>query len=86
MVGCKIIGLDYHGFVLVSTCFDFILLHLIFKLYLSKYYAWGFFFFIVFSMGYEIDLMRNIKALLLFIYSLQYVYRKKSHIFYFIIR
>ena len=25
MVGCKIIGLDYHGFVLVSTCFDFII-------------------------------------------------------------
>ena len=83
MVGCKIIGLDYHGFVLVSTCFDFILLHLIFKLYLSKYYAWGFFFFIVFSMGYEIDLMRNIKALLLFIYSLQYVYRKKITYFLF---
>lgn len=81
MVGCKIIGLDYHGFVLVSTCFDFILLHLIFKLYLSKYYAWGFFFFIVFSMGYEIDLMRNIKALLLLFIPCSMCI-EKNHIFF----
>ena len=73
----KLLGLSYWGFCFISTFFDYVLLHLIFKQYIKKYYAWGFFFFIVFSLGYEINAIRNAKSLLIFVYSLKYVNSKE---------
>ena len=76
LVLCKTIGLDYFAFSFVSTSINYILLHLIFKEYLNKY-AWGYFFFIVFSIEYEIDLLRNIKGLLLFVISIKFIQERK---------
>lgn len=75
---CKSIGLNYFGFSFISTFIDYILLHLIFNQYLRKYYTWGFFFFIVFSLGYEINAIRNAKSLLLFVYTLKYIYSRNT--------
>jgi hypothetical protein len=74
----KSIFKDYQIFILISTLINFILLNIFFKRYLNeKYYALGFALFIAFS-GFvlEVDLMRNIKSLLLFMISLKYIEEK----------
>jgi hypothetical protein len=66
---------NYHTFIFINTLIDVLLLHIFFKRYLNeKYYAFGFAVFLVFfGLLMEIDLMRNIKALLLFLMSLKYI-------------
>ncbi len=70
---------SYQSFVLVSTIVNVILLHFFLKRYLNeKFYALGLVIFIAFS-GFtlEIDLMRNVKSLLLFLISIQFIEQKR---------
>lgn len=71
----KTITEDYHCFIFISILIDAFLLHLFFKRYLpKKYYAFGFALFLVFyGTILEINLMRNVKSLLLFLLSLKYI-------------
>lgn len=66
---------DYHLYIFISTLIDGILLHLFFKKYVTKnFYAFAFAIFIVMEGTImEVNLMRNIKALLIFLLTLQYI-------------
>lgn len=75
MLLVKKIFSNYEMFQLLNTVTNIILLHIFFKRYLNaKYYALGFAVFIAFF-GYvfEINLLRNFKALLIFLLSLRYI-------------
>ena len=63
----------------MSTIINAVLLNVFFKRYLSaKYYALGFILFIAFyGLTLEVDLMRNIKALLIFLIALRFVEERK---------
>lgn len=68
----------YQSYILISTIINVIFLDIFLKRYLSeKYYTLGIVVFIGFS-GFilEIDLMRNIKSILLFMLSLKYIENK----------
>lgn len=72
---------NYFFWQFISVFIDVIILHLFFRKY-SKYYVLGFIAFIVFGgMLYEINLMRNIKGLLLFLLSIKYIKEKKLLLF-----
>jgi hypothetical protein len=66
---------NFHLFVFFSTFLNACLLHVFFKRYLSeKFYALGFAVFLVFfGLILQVDLMRNIISLLLFLLSLKYI-------------
>jgi len=67
---------EYLYFQLVYSIIDFILLDIIFRKYL-KNYALGFVFFaMIEGCMFEINLFRNIKSILLFIISIQFIYEK----------
>lgn len=68
---------DYHVFVFVSSMVDLYLLNKILSRYSKGNLSLMFFFFVVFYTSAEMDLMRNIKSILLFYYSLEYVRKKK---------
>jgi hypothetical protein len=68
---------NYFFWVFVSTVIDIALLHVIFKRYV-KYYVLAFIvFFVVGGCLMEINLMRNIKSILLFIFSLKYLQERR---------
>ena len=68
---------DYYVWVFINTVIDVILLHLFFKRY-SSYYTLSFIFFLVFGgLAIELNLMRNIKALLLFLLSIKYIQERR---------
>lgn len=75
----KTISSNYHFFVFINTLIDFILLHLFLKKHLPDYlYAFAFSVFIVMGgLIFEIDLLRNIKGLLLFLISIRYIEERK---------
>jgi hypothetical protein len=66
---------NFHFLVLISVIIDVYLLHLFFKEYLpAKYYILGYIFFLGFyGYIYEIEQMRNIKSLLLFLLSIRHI-------------
>lgn len=66
---------EYWMFVLFNTCLDALLLYLFLVRYISqKYLSLGFALFLVFTgLQLQVDLLRNIKALFLFLYSLKYI-------------
>lgn len=64
---------NYFVWVLISTIIDFAILNAFFKRY-SKLYVLSFLFFLAFGgLIFEINLMRNIKAVLLFFISIRYI-------------
>jgi len=74
---------DYQVFTVINTLINVLLFHIFIKRYLKeKYYALGFAIFIAFS-GFvlEVDLLRNIKSILLFMISLRYVEEKSFYKF-----
>jgi len=75
----KTINPGYHFFIFVNTIIDFILLHIFFKRYLPPYlYSFAFAIFIVMGgIVFELDLLRNIKGLLLFLISIRYIENRK---------
>ena len=63
---------NYHVFIFISVLIDFLLLHKIFKRY-NRNVAFAFALFIGFSLTTEINLLRNIKAILIFLLALPYI-------------
>lgn len=74
----KLFGFNYQHFILISTIIDIILLTILFRQYFSfKYYPFYLFLFVIFmGLGYEFNLMRNIKSVLLFFISVKYIYSR----------
>ncbi|MDD3321892.1 MAG: EpsG family protein [Paludibacter sp.] len=71
----KTIYADFHFFIFSSTILDVILLSFFFKRYLNKrYFIFGFLMFLGFY-GFllEIEQIRNVKSLLLFLISIKYI-------------
>lgn len=75
---CKtIFNNNYDVYVLFTTFLDIILLSILFFMY-SPYPIFSIFVFLIFGgFGFQLDLMRNIKALILFLFSLNYINKKK---------
>lgn len=71
----KSIDSNYISFVFISSLLDFILLHIFFKRYIPKnMYVFAFLVFLgMEGIVFEINLMRSIKGLLLFLISIQYI-------------
>lgn len=65
---------SYYAWVFIGTLIDILIIDYLLKNNL-KYYALGFIFFYSFFTMYEINLLRNSKAIMLFFLSLQYVER-----------
>jgi len=68
---------DYHAWVFFNTIIDLLLLNIFLKRY-SRYYVLAFILFIVFGgLITECNLMRNVKAILLFLISIKYLQERK---------
>ena len=67
---------NYHVFIFISVLIDFLLLHKIFKRY-NRNVAFAFALFIGFSLTTEINLLRNIKAILIFLLALPYIRERR---------
>jgi hypothetical protein len=63
---------NFHVFIFVSALIDLIFLNVIIKRF-SLNYALSFALFLAFNLGLEIDLLRNVKSVLLFIVALEYL-------------
>ena len=71
------IGLSYHHFTFINTVVDILILAYILKKY-SKYPIFSMFLFLaVQGLSFEVDLLRNAKAVLLFIISIQFIKERK---------
>ncbi|MGX6591204.1 EpsG family protein [Cetobacterium ceti] len=79
MLFSKVVGLvykNYHFFVFINTLLDFTMIYFIFKrkkykiLTLALYFA-------IQGIPMEVDLMRNIKSILLFLLSIKYIEEKR---------
>jgi hypothetical protein len=69
---------SYFFWVFVSTAIDVALLHTIFKRYVARYYVLAFMLFFVFhGEVMEVNLMRNIKSILIFMLSLKYLQERR---------
>lgn len=72
----KTIGLNYHFFVFISALFDVLILNFFLKKY-SPYYALGFLVFFAFEGLGMPDLMRNVRSIMFFLLSLNYILERK---------
>lgn len=71
------IGLSYHHFTFINTVADILILAYVLKKY-SKYPIFSMFLFLaVQGLSFEVDLLRNAKAILLFIISIQFIKERK---------
>ena len=75
---CKSLCNNYFAFQFITSAIDIFLLHRIFNLYCKKDYYLAWTFFLCFN-GFLLDIiiLRNTKAILLFILSIQYINRRK---------
>lgn len=77
MILCKTISSNYFFFQFISFTIDFFVLYYFFKRTIPKFIILGFTFFILFSgIVMEFNLLRNSKAIMLFLISLKYVEKK----------
>lgn len=72
----KVFTGNYHVFVFISVFIDFLLLRAVFKRY-SRNITFAFALFIGFSLTTEINLLRNIKAILIFLVALPYIRERR---------
>jgi len=78
MIICKTISSNYFFLQLISFVIDFLILFYFFKRIIPKYIAFGFIFFMLFSgIDLEFNLLRNSKAIMLFLISIKYIEEKK---------
>ena len=71
------IGLSYHHFTFINTVADILIFAYVLKKY-SKYPIFSMFLFLaVQGLSFEVDLLRNAKAVLLFIISIQFIKERK---------
>lgn len=73
----KLFTSNYINFNLINTIIDFILIYFIFKRYSNYPILSLFIFFGVYGVALEIDMIRNIKSILLFILSIEYIENRK---------
>ena len=77
MIVCKTISSNYFFFQFVSCTIDFIILFNFFKRIIPEYIIFGFILFVLFSgITIEFNLLRNSKAIMLFLISLKYIEEK----------
>ncbi|MDU1911491.1 EpsG family protein [Fusobacterium sp.] len=77
----KAFSSNYLVFNFVNTVTDFLLIYFIFKRY-SKYPIFALFlYFGIYGLALEIDMMRNIKSILLFLCSIEYIEDRKPLVF-----
>lgn len=67
---------NYHVFIFISVLIDVIILNAVLKRY-SVNYALSFAVFMVVSLGMEIDTLRNVKSIMIFLLSLKYIEERK---------
>lgn len=80
----KTISPNYHVWIFISTLIDFLILDFFFYKY-SKYYAMSFVLFFAFlGIGLEINVMRNMKAIMLFLLSVPFIEQRKFIKFFFL--
>jgi len=76
---CKSIYDDYLFFQFINYLFEIIILHFFFYRFTPKYYILSFMFYFVFfgGLNYSMIYIRNSKAVMLFLLSIQYIENKK---------
>jgi hypothetical protein len=80
----KLISSNYHFFIFMSVFIDVFLLNIFFRRH-TKYYVLGFIGFIAIQgLTNELDLMRNIKSILLFLVSIKYLQERKPLPYFFL--
>jgi hypothetical protein len=85
IIFCKTISSSYFFFTLVSYIIDYCILYYFFKRYISDNMIMGFVFFFIFRGFFlEMTLLRNIKAIMIFLISVKYIEERKI-IYYFCI-
>lgn len=67
---------DWNFFIVFTVVIDWLGLHLFFKRY-SVNYAFSFLIFFCVCIGTELDLLRNIKAIILFLYAIRFIEARK---------
>lgn len=77
MSACKTVWNNYHFFVFVSACLDMLILHAFLKRYVS-WYTLGFLVFFVMGGLTLCELMRNVRAIGLFLLSLPYLTGRRA--------
>lgn len=71
------LGLSYHHFTFINTVFDMLVLSYIFRKY-SKYPLLSLFLFLsIQGLSLEVDLLRNMKALVIFLISIEFINKKQ---------
>lgn len=73
----KSTGLGYHGWIFASTLIDLCIIGYLFKKHQNCYVLAFAVFFIYGGFGMEVNLMRNAKAIMLFLLSVPYIWSKK---------
>lgn len=74
----KTLGFDYWGWVIISTFIDIVILHYFFKSRFLGHYTLAFLAFYIYSgLSIEVNLMRNAKAIMLFLISISFLERRK---------
>jgi hypothetical protein len=75
----KTISANYLMFQFISVAIDYFILDRFFNKYMPKYYAFCFLLYFIFQgLIFEIILLRNVKSILLFLISLDYLYNRKA--------
>ena len=72
----KLISSNYHFFILVCVVIDVSILHVFFKRHSSNY-AFSFLIFIALYLGAELDILRNMKSIGLFLLSVKYIQQRR---------
>lgn len=71
------LGLSYHHFTFINTVIDMLIITFVLKKY-SKYPLLSLFLFLsIQGLSFEVDLLRNAKAILLFILSIQFINKRE---------
>jgi len=80
----KTLFFNYYAFVFINTILHIFLLNIFFKRYLPPgYYVFGLIVFLIMGgFGMEVDMMRNIMSILLFLLSIKYIEERKIFKYY----
>jgi hypothetical protein len=80
---CKTISPSYFFLQFISSSIDLVILYKFFKRYIPEKIILGFVFFFVFGgISMEINLMRNVKAIMLFMLSIKYLEKKNMPLYF----
>jgi hypothetical protein len=80
---CKTFSSNYFFFQFISSFIDVVILYYFFKAYIPGRIVLGFIFFFLFSgLQIEINLLRNSKAIMLFLISIKYIEKRKISLYF----